>query len=209
MEKDNNVKLGKRISAYILDILIASLIFSLVTLVRFINPNYDKYLEASNKYNEVLQEYYDGKMTADEMVKNNTENYYLVSKYGISYSISAFVILFGYFVLFPVFTKGQTIGKKIMKIKIVSNNNQNLNLGNYLLRSLPIYYLTIGSLIPFILNTILIFILSSNTYLIANSVITYTFMAIYMVSVILILIRKDKRGLHEVISNTKVVNEEV
>ena len=209
MENQKEVKLTKRISAYLIDVIVVSFIFSLVTLIRFINPTYDEYIEASTKYNEVLEKYYDEEIDASKMVEENTELYYSITKYGISYSICAIVIITSYFVIFPLFTNGQTLGKKLMKIKIISNNEKKLNIGNFLLRIMPLYYLSVGSLIPLIINSILVFILNSKHYLVANAIVTYTFMFIYAISIIFILVRKDKRGLHEVISNTKVVNEEV
>lgn len=209
MKNANEVKITKRFSAFLIDILVVSFIFSLVSLIRFINPTYDEYLEVSEKYNEVVEKFYNDEINADEMIKENTDNYYKVSKYGVSYSISSAIILFGYFVLFQKFNKGRTIGKQMMKIKVVNTNNNEASIGSYVLRIIPIYYLSIGSIIPLIVNSILLFIIKGNSYLYANALITYTFLIIYIVSMVFIFVRKDKRGLHEIISNTKVINEEV
>ena len=82
--------------------------------------------------------------------------YYYISKYSISYNIVIIVGILLYFGVFQKYCNGQTIGKKLMKIKVVDNNtNENPNIWKHLLRTIPMYYIYIGGLIPLIINTIL------------------------------------------------------
>ncbi len=202
----DNVKITKRICAYLIDILLVAFIFSLITMIRFINPYYDKYLEVSTQYNGVLEKYYDSEITAMEMVEKNTENFYYLSKYSAVYSVVSIVILIGYFVFFQKYNHGQTIGSKLMHLKVINTNGEEGSIKNFLLRTLFMYYLEIGSIIPITLNLLVLLFVKSSSYLMVNAGITYVFSMFVIASIITLLVRKDKRGLHEIISNTKVVN---
>ena len=177
------VKFNKRLMAYLLDILFVAVVFYLVSSIRFINPYYDKYIEVFNDYTETLDKYSKQEITSEEML----------------------VIIIGYYVLFQKFNNGQTLGKKIMKIKVVSKDNTNPSLLSYLLRSSFIYYLYVGSLIPLVLNSILSFTISSHYYLYISALISYLFFVISMASLVMCMLKGNT--IHDYLSKTKVVYE--
>lgn len=209
MNKENDIKVVKtstRVTAYLLDILLVFLILNLVTSIKFINPKYDEYVEAYEKYNEITNDYYDGLINESEMIKLNKDNYYNVIKYSVSYNIVIIIGLFAYFGLFQKYNNGQTIGKKIMKIKVVSLDKENLSVGKSLLRCLPMYYLYIGSIIPLVINSILVYIVGSDNYMIINTIISYIFVIINITSLIMLWFRKDKRAIHDIFAKTEVIS---
>lgn len=213
MTKNNNVKgsvaISKRISAYLIDILIVFVIFSLTSEIKFINPNYDKYIETYELYSEIVDDYTHGLITEDEMIKLNSENYYYICKYSLSYNIVIVLGLVLYFGVFQKYNNGQTVGKKLMKIKVVCNStNENPSMIKYILRIVPMYYIYIGGMIPLIINTILLYVLNKNNYMNITNTISCIFLLVSFVSFIMINIRKDKRGLQDLISNTNVIYEE-
>lgn len=203
--ENNGVKTSKRFIAFLLDVLLLFFLIGLITSIRFINPQYEKYLESYEKYSDVLERYYNNEINESEMVNLNKENYYNVTKFSISYNIVIVVVILAYFVLFQKYNNGQTIGKKIMKIKVIGKENNNPTLGAYLLRTLFIYYIYIGSIIPLIVNLILVFILNPTYYMIVSSIINYSFLILSIIIFTTIIVRKDKRGIHELISKTKVI----
>ena len=71
MNSVSDVKISKRIIAYLLDILLVFFVASLVTSIRFINPYYDKYTETYEKYSDVLDKYYKGDINENEMIELN------------------------------------------------------------------------------------------------------------------------------------------
>ncbi|EST52695.1 membrane protein [Brevibacillus panacihumi W25] len=89
------------------------------------------------------------------------------------------VITFLYFLLLPLFWNGYTIGKKIMGIRIVKMNGENVGIGNMLLREL------VGRLIYII-----------------------TFGIGIIVSAIMVAAREDKRSIHDLIAGTYVTSNE-
>ena len=203
----SEVKLSKRISAYFLDILLIYLFISLITSIKVINPYYDKYTEEAEKYTELMKLYTDKEIDEKEFLKESREVVYYLSKYSVSSNIVIAVVILGYFGLFQKLNKGQTLGKKIMRIKVTSNDDKELSLLSYLLRLLASYHVFVGNIIVLIANSVLINYLDVNKYYNANMIVTYAFFGIAIISFVMILIREDKRGLHDIISNTKVINE--
>lgn len=198
--------LSKRISAYLIDILFLFVLISLITEIKFINPYYDKYIETYESYNEILEQYSNEEITEAEFNKLYNINYYNVTKYSISYNIVIIVVIFLYFVVFQKFNNGQTLGKKLMKIKVTNNNEESkVSLIKYLIRSLPMYFIYVGGLIPLIINSILVFILNENNYMNVTMIISYAFLIISIVSFVMINIRKDERGIQDLLANTKVI----
>jgi len=197
-------KISKRILAYLLDICLVYLLMTLITNIRFINPTYDKLIEATTEYTELLETY---ENIEDIDAEKINDVVFKVTKYSISTNIAIIIVLFAYFGLFQKFNNGQTLGKKIMKIKVVGIDDKNVGLGKYLLRILPTYYIYIGSIIPLITTSLIVCFVNSNLFSIINSSVVYAFFALNIITIVMINIRKDKRGIHDLISGTKVVFE--
>ena len=110
------------------------------------------------------------------------------------------IIFLSYFVGINCLYEGQTIGKKIMNIKIVSENNIKINGWIYLLRTL----LITGIFSTFLL-TISTMILNKETYYSFSYIIGLIQYIFQLVVCISILLNKNGKGLHDVICKTKVV----
>ena len=195
----SNVAL-KRIIAYLIDYLIITLISSALTYITFINPRYDEYIETSQAYNEILQDYYDREIDANELTERTQELSYELNSNGYVYTIGSIVITFLYFSVFVYFTKGQTLGKKIMGIRIVSNKGKELKMHNYLIRT-------------FILNGVIMNLLTliaicfkESTYLTIYTVASNFDMILMIIIFLMILFYKDGRGLHDILAGTKVID---
>jgi len=202
-----NKIVSKRLTAYLLDIFLIYLLISLIVSIKFINPYYDKFETFYEEYTNIVEQYSKKEITLEEMNELTKDSLYKISKYSISTNIVSVLVIIGYFGLFQKYNNGQTLGKKVTKIKVVDKNEQNPKLGYYLIRLLFIYYIFIGSIIPFIINSILLCLLNTNIYILLSSIITYIFLGIGIIDLVMICIRKDKCGIHELISKTKVVNE--
>lgn len=209
MEKTKNISiLSKRISAYLIDILFVFLLISLITEIKFINPTYDKYMEAYSNYTEILEDYTDEIIDDNEFNKLYNQNYYEVCKYSVSYNVVIVLTILLYFGVFQKYNNGQTLGKKVMKIRVVDSNNNNISLLKSLLRTIPMYYVYIGGIIPLIINSILVYFLNANNYMNITLVISYIFLTISLVSFVMLSVRKDEKGLHDMLSGTKVIYDE-
>lgn len=128
---------------------------------------------------------------------------YILNKEGISNSIITIVCTLLYFGIIQYFLKGQTIGKKLLKLKVVSASDKKLNILNYILRSLIVNSV--------LLNTIgIVFLLfaSKSVYQNADTVISTLISVVEAIIIFLVLTREDQRGLHDLLFNTKVISTE-
>ena len=201
----NIASLNKRIIAYLLDIVLIYILISLIISIRIINPNYENYIEVYEKYNNVLEKYTEKEITTTEMVNLNKDNLYYLTKYSLSSNLVVILVIIGYFVFFQKYNHGQTIGKKIMKIKVVTKDLREVSLSKYLLRLIPMYYLFIGNVLAVILNTITVLIFDSDSFIYINSGITYTFIGIGIISLVMMIKSQNKEGLQDKISKTVVL----
>lgn len=188
----------RRACAYLLDTLIILVISSLFAKIEVLTPNMDKYEEAFNKYTEVVSNVSSSELNNEEI----TNISYDLSKYGMSVTIINIVVSFLYFGIFQYFNKGQTIGKKLTRIKIVTTNNSKLKLWQTIVRTLIINSVLISAIQIFILG-----LCTKSVYLSIVQYLQMIDMTIVFVSIIMILFRLDGRGLHDLITSTKVVYE--
>ncbi len=203
-----NATVTERIIAYILDIMLIFLLTSLLTQIRFLNPTYDKYSEIIIKYQEEIDKYGNKEITEDELLQFTNDNAYYLSKYGVSNNIITIVVIIGYFVFFQKYNQGQTLGKKIMKIKVVDNNSEeNISIWRYILRYLLLSFVFIDGIIPYALNTIFVFILKPATYIQFSMNVSYVFLILNVFIFASLCFQKDKRGIHDIIARTKVMKE--
>lgn len=190
----------KRITAYLVDIMIITFISSLIT---FVIPTSENYTKLTKQFSNLTEEYANQKITKEEYLTKGSEINYSLSKETVAESIVTLVITISYFVVFTYFMNGETIGKKIMKIKITSNNHKKLTMNNYLVRSL-----IINSILLQFISILTILFLDKKTYLSVYNIISNAFSIIFVVSFMMILFRKDGRGLHDILANTKVISTE-
>jgi len=191
----------KRVGAYLIDFFIVTLISSALAYISFINPKYDEYIEVSEKYNELLEDYYDEKITVEELTEHTQDMSYDMTKTGYVYIIGDIVIAFLYFGVFAYFTKGQTLGKRLLNIQITSiKEGKELKIYNYFIR-------------VFILNSIILNILTliavcfkESTYYTIYSIGANIDSILIILIFIMILFRKDGRGLHDLLAGTKVID---
>lgn len=192
----------KRIIAFVIDIVIISLIFKAVSIMP-IDPYKEKYNETYKKYSEVIGD--NGEVSEenkDEIIELNYEVY----KYRTYSSIISATALILYFGVVPLIMNGQTIGKKIMKLKIVSINDKKLNFWKYLIRIVILNNIWLS-----LINVGAVYIVSGVKFYYVTYVISMLSSLIYMLNLIMVMFRKDNRGLHDMVVGTKViqVNEDV
>lgn len=192
-----NKPMLKRACAYIIDLMLVLIISSLFAGIEALNPNEEKYEETYNQYKTMISNASDINSINNEEVINIT---YDMSKYGISIEIINLVVIVLYFVVFQYLNNGKTLGKTLMKIKVVSKDSKKIKFYQILLRSLIINSI----LSSFVLILILSFC-SKSIYLLSSRYIQFIDMTLVFVSIIMILFRQDGRGLHDIIASTEVI----
>ncbi len=190
----------RRIGAYIVDIIVITMISSMFVRIEFLNPKYDEYEKAYNEYIDFTSEVINNPEKVND--SNFNDITYNLSKTGLATSIITLVVTTLYFVGFQYINRGQTLGKKLFKIQVVDSENKKLKFYQVLVRALLIDKIATNAI-----SAILISTLSKDTYLTGSQYVELVDMAIMAASFILIMFREDGKGLHDMIAGTKVVFE--
>lgn len=196
--EDNKAYFFPRLVAYIIDIILVFLVCMGVMLFIPKDANYDDYVA---EIEEIQDNYINSEITLDEYYNQSIEVSYDIAYCNFLSSLIEVFILILYFIVFQFYNKGQTLGKKIMKLRVVSINGE-----------LGIEQITVRSLI---INSILVDILTMGALLLAGRNTYYYFYIsfqllayiILFTTLMMILFRKDGRGLHDVITKTQVIQE--
>lgn len=188
----------KRLVAFILDILIFSLIFEIFTMI----------IPESNNVNVLNSQL----SALSESVLNNelTISTYFNQYAGIIHSLDKelflnnlfnLVLMIGYFAVLPFYYNGQTLGKKIMKIKVVKDDGE-LTMNDLIIRNI-----IINGFLFSLIGFAIIFLVSDLTYFIIISILCFIEILLVIISIFMILYRHDKKGLHDLWCKTSVIEE--
>ena len=194
----------KRVMAYIIDVLIFSIVLTPIINWSVINPYVDEYTENYSEYTELVEQANAGEIDTetDEYKDKIVDLNYNINKYKVISSSISVVGFLLYFAVLQWALKGQTIGKKIMKIRVVANNeDKKLNVGNYILRSL-----ILNNIIFSIILIIGVYIFKAPGYYTLSMVISYLQLLVMSLIMLMVVLRKDYRGLHDFVAGTKVID---
>ena len=192
----NNALFIKRLGALIIDVLLLSLIANLISGI-FIDEKDTKKL--SNEEIQLLNDYSNNVIDSETLFENANSINYESSKLLIPYTIIYLFLSILYFVIYQKQSE-QTLGKKLLRIKIESEDDD-LTMNQMVIRGLIIN----GILFNIIELSLLLF-LPKALYLNAYSSIELVKYSLYIVIAFMVMFRKDRRGLHDIICHTKVVN---
>lgn len=195
---------SKRIIAYLIDIFIVALITSMFASLEFLNPNMKKINEIQNEYAETLTNKAQQTVTPSDILDTDEliNLSYDISYYGVYQSAIAVVVAFIYFVVFQYFNKGQTIGKALLDIIVVTKDNKKVSFMNIFLRSI-----IINNILSDTMLIIAIRLMAKKSFLTFNSIISIITTGILVVSIILLLFRNDNRLVHDLFAGTKVIKK--
>lgn len=205
MQEENKVKkspdikamFSQRVLAFLIDLLLLSIICSLITMFVPVNDTATKLYEEQNR---VLEGYVDGSVSMEEYVNQMVDLGYDISRQTVIVSIVTIVISLLYYVVYPCYNNGQTFGKKLMKIKIKKTNDTELSMNDLLIRSM-----INNSILVNIINVILVLFLSKNLYLSTSSLVSFIQYLVLIISLIMIAFTKNAQGLHDKVCKTEVV----
>ena len=186
----------KRVSAYIIDYLIIFFIVSLVT-TPFVDSK--KVEKISNETIELQTKYQNNEVSSTELLQDYNDLYYkLATNTGIVTFVTIILNIL-YFVVFQLYNKGQTIGKKLMNIKVISMDGE-LNMNQMIFR-----VLISTTLLCDIINFALLIFSSKNIYS-PTAIILSTIQYIITFISIIMLTSKEGRTIHDMVAHTRVVS---
>lgn len=186
----------ERLGSYLIDTIIVSLIFSLITL------GFGNYTSNTEKLMlELDDKLLEKSITPEEYLKEYQDLIYDYQKENILQSGISVALTIAYYVVFQYMNKGQTLGKKLLNIKVVDKDtNQPISILKGLLRSFILFSILSGTLC-----ILFLYILNKNTYFTAYSILLMIEGLFTLITMILVLYKKDSRGLHDLMTNTIVI----
>ncbi len=186
----------QRLVAYIIDIVLVSVVASIIAMP-FIDS--DAISKLNESTSEVIEKYSKGEIDSEAYLSETVNiSYQTARKTGIQSLIIVFLEIL-YFIVYQFYNGGQTLGKKLLKIKIVSVDEQ-LSMNQIIFRSLIINSI----LLDMILIGFITFASQSVYYYgtVCFDLIQYI---IILISVFMIMFSKSGMGLHDRITHTYVV----
>ena len=112
-----------------------------------------------------------------------------------------------YNIIMPMYIyEGQTLGKKVIGIKIVKANGEKATLFNYILRYLTLLILEGNSYVVTFSGVVFFFL---NMYFTQAKLANDILFGVYALSAIIAFFHKDRRAIHDFVGGTKVINIKV
>ena len=185
--------------AYLIDGFIITMIISMIASL-FVNS--DAIQKINNELVDLINKLQTNDVSYLTYIKEvSVLELELAKQSGITTIVTLFVEIL-YFVVFQIYNSGQTIGKKIMKIKVISNNGE-LTMNQMIVRSL-------------LINSVLLNMISLVAVSFINDPMQYLYVfgsfesiqyLFVIVTTLMIMFRKDHVSLHDMITNTRVIKD--
>lgn len=200
MAKKSNSNRGlfvRRFMAFFLDIVLVS---TLAAIFTFPFLDYESIDNLSENFYQLKSDYANGEIDTNTYVSHSSSILYRLSRsQGILSLVTIFINIL-YFIVYQFYHKGQTIGKRLFGIRIESNDSKKLTMDNYIYR----YFIINSILIDMIILVFVIFA-SQNAWFYGAGMLGAIDYIILVICGFMIIFRKDGRGLHDLVSNTKVI----
>ena len=195
----------QRLMAYLIDFFIVYLVISLFTgVANMLVPTSEKVSKSEKelleKYEELLKN--PDNSNAEQFLDEQKENIYVIGRYGVPSLIIGIIVNIGYFGAFQFMNKGQTLGKKFVKIKIEENNpDKKFTYVKSVIRAGLTY-----AVISDGLYVLIYLFLKPSNFMVPYAIVSMIAFLFKVTTICMIAFRKDGRGLPDFIAGTNVVN---
>ena len=204
----------RRFSAIFLDLLLLSLLTSLLFNNSISNPRYNDYQNYSKEYTELITniniEDYSSPDKVIEFKDKVSTLLYNTQKANLFYYIWFVVLSILYFVIFQYSTGGKTLGKKLYGLKVVdSENKKKISLSRLIGRTLFTgeLFLFDGIVFTCILNIIGILLINdSNIYFYYNALTNLIGIIFEIVFIVTFFKNKNNETIADKVFKTKVID---
>lgn len=189
----------KRVLSYIIDLLVVLLITFLICLIIPKENNLYKVQGSMNLLNEQILK---KEINFSTYFNNYSILIHEIDGYNYINYIVTLIIIVLYFIILPKLLKGQTIGMKLLKLRLIEKNKDEISINSLIIRSL-----IFNGILYFMGLIILHLLFSDKIYFISVIILGIIQILLVITSCFMIIYRKDKRGLHDILSSSKVIEE--
>ena len=187
----------QRFIAFIVDMIIVSIVAGLLASP-FIKT--DTVNKLSEETNSIMEKYMNEEIDTKTYLSQSVDISYEMARVNGIATIVEILILILYFIVFQFYNNGQTLGKKLMKIKIVKDDGSELTMNNLIIRSL----INVFILLDMIILAFTIFA-SKDIYFYAILIFESIQYLVIIVSIFMILFGVESKGIHDRVAHTRVV----
>lgn len=189
----------QRCIAYIIDFLFLASCLMIISNFSYKTDtvkNYEQKLDTS------IEKFISHEINLKDFIKDYTEYNYRIDYNNSLKNVLNLVLIISYFMILPLFLNGQTLGKKLMKIRIVDETGGKVKISSMFIRTLIINALAYN-----ILTFIFILFIDPNIYFISVIILSICQLILVFISSHMILYKENKLGLQDILSRSKVIFE--
>lgn len=193
-------KFYKRALAYLIDVIVVVLLFMVIA---YFIPQSKNIYSLQTELDWINESLMLNEMDLGIYFHRIGIVYYDMYKVLMVFNILSLVIGIFYFGILQWKLNGQTLGKKLFKIQVISNDDYGVSLPQLFVRGLIIngFFFAIYSLL-------MSFLLAKYVYFVTVVLVGMIQVALFLVSVFMVFYSRKKRGLHDIIGRTKVIEKE-
>ena len=188
----------QRVVAFVLDVFIVSIVVGICSLPFSINKNEE---DLNEKTTSLVQQVSKQDITIEEFLPLYENLYYQNARSNGFISLLTIIANVIYFIVFQTYQNGQTIGKKLMKIRVISEDGD-LFMNQMIFRSM---------LANFILFDLILFVCmlvcSKSVFFYSSLLVEAIELLFLVISILMIMIRKDGCSIHDKLVHTRVVQD--
>ena len=189
----------RRLGAYLVDSFIVSTVGLLISMIPFLYPKRSEYVEKYEELATVSEKVLNQEMSEEEYREASIPIEYDLYRLNTNYVVIDIICVLLYFGVFQAFYHGQTIGKKLLRIHVVGKDGESVSVWNLLLRTIILN----NVLITIALQIVIYVMNRDNFYNVYNNINLVGSIILY-ISLFMVLVRQDGRGLHDMVAGTKV-----
>ena len=190
------VSFKKRLFAYLIDFV---LLTTIVTIINCVLPTTTKQVEINKELDSLQQDLLDGEIDNKQYFEGYKKLLPELDKSNMAINVCNLVFILGYFIIIPVVNNGQTLGKKILKIKIEKID------GNLTIRDMVIRNFITTSLLQLMISSTLVYIVNNDIYYNLSIFVSLLQILLVIITSFMIIYRKDEKGVQDLITGTQVI----
>lgn len=187
----------KRLSSYVFDLLILGLVVGIIGLFIPIGSNIEN---LNNELLSINNSFTNNEVSFSTFINQYASVFYSLDKEMFYSSLVSVLCSILYFVVYPLYNGGASIGKKLNGIKIVSNDGSDVSANSLIIR-----YLLMDGIGISIISMCSLFVFKNFYYLIITLILGFLQFLVVIISAFMVLYRHDFRSLPDLVAGTKVI----
>ncbi len=189
-----------RLLAYLIDSIIVLLVSSPIAFC--IHKNIFLKQDLEHELKTITKEYTEQNIDMNTYLEKTQDLNYQIQKYSLSTNVVCLIVNIIYYVVFQYLNKGQTLGKKLLKIKVVNKEGNTPSLYQMILRT----FIT-NQIFTYLVTILLVLLATKEQFLSLYQTLNSLATIFIIVSALMILYTNNLQGLHDKMAKTLVVKE--